>query len=65
MGTMDFTDIINIAVVLLSAIGGYVMYILQKKAKILDTIVSRLYAIEKEQAIIKANIDNIHESKRK
>ena len=58
---MDFTEIINIAVVLLSGVGGYVVYIMKRKAAQIDALVSRIVDIEKEQAVLVNEIDHLHE----
>ena len=57
MHSAVFTELINIAVVLMSFVGGYIMYIINAKAKQFDEIVSRLYALEKGQAVINTKLE--------
>jgi len=56
---MNFTQIINILVLVFPVIGAYSIWIIQKKAKMLDDIVGRLYRIEKTQAVADNEIENL------
>jgi len=49
---MDLTSIINILVLAFPFLGAYIIYVIQKKAKILEDIIVRLYRLEKRQAVI-------------
>ena len=56
---MNFNDFMNISVVLLSLVGGYVVYVIKNKAKQLQEIVSRMHEFDKKQAIINVKIENM------
>ena len=60
---MTLTNIINIVVLLLPILVGYATYVIQKKVKLIDDIVFRMYSIEKHQAVTDNKIENIKENK--